>query len=81
MNTIVNTTESNAVSLQLPEVTENLIKASISENTQKTYQRVLHKLEVWLSGRSLSDELLAAYISEMHTDGKSPQRLGKPSLP
>ena len=77
MNAIVNTTETNVPILPLPEVTKNLIKASISQNTQKTYQRVLHKLEVWLSGRPLSDSLLASYITEMHTDGKSPATIGQ----
>ena len=77
MNAIVNTTETHVPILPLPEVTENLIKASISENTQKTYQRVLRKLEVWLSGRPLSDRLSASYITEMHTDGKSPATIGQ----
>ena len=77
MNAIVNTTETHVPILPLPEVTENLIKASLSENTQKTYQRVLHKLETWLSGRPISDALLAVYITEMHTDGKSPATIGQ----
>ena len=77
MNAIVNTTETHVPILPLPEVTETLIKASLSENTQKTYQRVLHKLEVWLSGCPLSDSLLASYITEMHTDGKSPATIGQ----
>ena len=77
MNAIANTTQSNVPILPLPEVTENLIKASLSENTQKTYQRVLHKLEVWLSGRPLTDALLATYITELHTAGKSPATIGQ----
>ena len=77
MNAIANNIKHNVPILPLPEVTENLIKASLSENTQKTYQRVLHKLEVWLSGCSLSDNLLASYITEMHTDGKSPATIGQ----
>ena len=77
MNAIANTTQSNVPILPLPEVTENLIKASLSENTQKTYQRVLHKLESWLSGRPISDALLATYITELHTDGKSPATIGQ----
>ena len=77
MNAIANTTQSNVPILPLPEVTENLIKASLSENTLKTYQRVLHKLETWLSGRPLCDALLATYITEMHTAGKSPATIGQ----
>ena len=76
MNEIVNTGSPSLV-LYVPEATENLIKASLSENTQKTYQRVLHKLETWLSGRPLSDALLAVYITELHTGGKSPATIGQ----
>ena len=76
MNAIVSTQAPSAV-VYLPEATENLIKASLSENTLKTYQRVLHKLEVWLSGRPLTDALLASYITELHTAGKSPATIGQ----
>ena len=76
MNAIVNT-QSPSVALYVSEVTETLIKASLSENTLKTYQRVLHKLEAWLSGRPLTDALLAAYITELHTDGKTPATIGQ----
>ena len=77
MNAIVNVPESNTTILQLPEETESLIKASIAENTLKAYQRALHKLEVWLSSRSLSDALLATYITELHRDGKSPATIAQ----
>ena len=70
MNVIVNTIETHVLILPLPEVTEILIKASLGEHA-KTYQRVLRKLEVWLSGRPLSDALLATYITEIHMVGKS----------
>ena len=60
---IVNITESNTAILQLPEETESLIKASIAENTLKAYQRALQNLTAWLSGRTLSDALLANYIT------------------
>ena len=77
MNTIVNNIEHNVPILPLPEVTENLIKASLSENTLKTYQRALQCLEIWLSGRTLSDALLANYITILHEDGKSPATIGQ----
>ena len=63
--------------LQLPEETASLIKASIAENTQKAYQRALHGLETWLSGRTLSDALLANYITTLHETGKSPATIGQ----
>ena len=77
MNAIVNTVEPNTTILQLPEETESLIKASIAENTLKAYQRALHALERWLAGRSLSDELLANYITVLHETGKSPATIGQ----
>ena len=77
MNTIVKTPEPKTSSLQLPKETASLIKASISENTLKAYQRALHNLETWLSGRTLSDALLANYITVLHEDEKSPSTIGQ----
>ena len=76
MNAIVNA-ESKESPLQLPEEMASLIKASIAENTQKAYQRALQGLETWLSGRTLSDMLLANYITDMHEEGKSPATIGQ----
>ena len=77
MNAIVEAAESRSASLQLLKETASLIKASISENTLKAYQRALHNLETWLSGRTLSDALLANYITVLHEDGKSPSTIGQ----
>ena len=77
MNEIANTVESNTTILQLPEETESLIKASIAENTLKAYQRALQSLTTWLSGRILSDTLLANYITVLHETGKSPATIGQ----
>ena len=77
MNAIVEVSEPKAAPLQLPEETASLIKASIAENTQKAYQRALQGLETWLSGRTLSDMLLANYITDMHEEGKSPATIGQ----
>ena len=77
MNAIVEAAEPRTTSLQLPKETASLIKASISENTLKAYQRALHNLETWLLGRSLSDALLANYITVLHEDGKSPSTIGQ----
>ena len=76
MNAIVNT-ESKATSLQLPEETASLIKSSVAENTLKAYQRALQNLTVWLAGRTLSDALLANYITVLHETGKSPATIGQ----
>ena len=76
MNALVNA-EPNTSSLQFPEETASLIKASIAENTLKAYQRALQKLTDWLSGRILSDALLANYITSLHDNGKSPATIGQ----
>ena len=77
MNSIANIAEPNTAILQLPEETETLIKASIAENTLKAYQRALQSLTTWLSGRTLSDALLANYITELHRADKSPATIGQ----
>ena len=76
-NTALVNAEPNAAPLQLPEETASLIKASIAENTQKAYQRALNDLTNWLSGRTLSDALLANYITGLHEAGKSPATIGQ----
>ena len=76
-NTAIVNAEPKAAPLQLPEETAFLIKASVAENTQKAYQRALWNLETWLSGRTLSDALLANYITDMHEEGKSPATIGQ----
>ena len=77
MNTIVNTTEPNTAILQLPEETESLIKASVAENTLKVYQRALQSLTTWLAGKTLSDALLANYITELYRADKSPATIAQ----
>ena len=76
-NTAIVNAEPKTAPLQLPEETETLIKASIAENTLKAYQRALQSLAVWLSGRTLSDALLANYITTLHEEGKSPATIGQ----
>ena len=77
MNAIVKVSEPEASTLQFPKEIENLIKASIAENTLKAYQRALQSLETWLSGRTLSDALLANYITTLHEARKSPATIGQ----
>ena len=76
MNAIVNPQSPSAV-VYLPEETRTLIKASLSENMLKAYQRALQSLTNWLSGQTLSDALLANYITEMHNAGKSPATIAQ----
>ena len=77
MNTPAYTPKPNPTSLQIPEETASLIKASIAENTLKAYQRALQNLTDWLSSQTLSDALLANYITSLHDNGKSPATIGQ----
>ena len=49
-----------------------LIRAGVSDNTLKAYRHTTQKLETWLSGRVIDDGLLAQYITDLHSQGKSP---------
>ena len=77
MNTLVEAADPKDAPLQLPEETASLIKASIAENTLKAYQRALQNLTDWLSSRTLSDALLANYITGLHEAGKSSATIGQ----
>lgn len=72
--TLVNTDTQN---IAIAAETASLVKASIAENTLKAYQRALQVLETWLAGRTLSDVLLANYITQLHDTGKSPATIGQ----
>jgi site-specific recombinase XerD len=58
--------------LVISEQQAELIRSSVSENTLKAYRHATQKLETWLDGRVLDDGLLAEYITELHSQGKSP---------
>ena len=49
----------------------------MSDNTLKAYRHALKKLESWLGGRGLDDRLLAEYIAELHTAGRSPATIAQ----
>ena len=57
--------------------TGKLVKASIAPSTIETYRLAMQQLEIWLEGRSLSDNLLANYITALYQDGKSPSTISK----
>lgn len=57
---------------------ESLIQSGISANTKKAYQRALQGIETWLpADATLSDNLLAAYLTELHEQGKSPSTISQ----
>ena len=63
--------------LVISDETEGLVKASIAPSTVETYRLAMQQLEIWLAGRSLSDNLLANYITGLYQDGKSPATISK----
>ncbi len=62
----------NRAGLLEADLPEAIAWDSLSANTQRAYQQVYDKLNVWLMGRPLSDTLLAAYLCELDQAGKSP---------
>ena len=61
----------------ISDETEELVNASIAPSTVETYRFAMEQLEKWLDGRTLSDNLLATYITALYQDGKSPATIGK----
>lgn len=55
--------------------TKRLIRASMSENTRRAYEHALRSLEEWLSGRTLTDALVAEYLTSRHHEGLAPSSL------
>ena len=63
--------------IALPEQTKQLIKASIAPNTEKAYRLALERFYLFLDGRTLEDTHLAAYITHLHDQGKSPATISQ----
>ena len=61
----------------ISDETEELVKAGTAPSTIKTYRLAMQQLEIWLDGRSLSDNLLASYITGLYQDGRSPATISK----
>lgn len=69
--------ESNRNHLAISDETEELVNASVAPSTIQTYRLAIQQLEIWLDGRSVSDSLLANYITGLYQDGKSPATISK----
>ena len=63
--------------LSVPKETKDLIVAGVSQNTLRNYRFWSRKIETWLSGRSLTDALLASYITHLHQAEKSPATISQ----
>ena len=48
-----------------------LAEASLSPNTRRAYSGALRRLDAWLDGRPLEDQTLAAYLAELHDQGRA----------
>ena len=61
------------VALDRPSPTaRRLAEASLSLNTRRAYSGALRRLDAWLDGRPLEDATLAAYLAELHDQGRAP---------
>ena len=67
----------NETGLSISQETKDLIQSSIADSTLKRYQRLSKQIEAWLNGSMLTDALLAEYITELHTEGKSPSTIAQ----
>ena len=61
----------------ISDETEELVNASVAPSTVETYRFAMEQLEKWLDGRTLSDNLLATYITALYQDEKSPATISK----
>ncbi len=74
---IVQSDNDTSTNIALRPETENLIRASIAPNTLKAYRHALAGIQKYLSDRSLeiSDSALAAYITDLHGQGRAPSSI------
>ena len=63
--------------LSVSKDTANLIQQAIAPSTLKRYGKLSRRLTAWLNGQILTDALLADYITELHTEGKSPATISQ----
>ena len=75
MNELV--TRQQEQGLAISSETKELIQSSIADSTLKRYQRLSEQIAAWLGGQVLTDALLADYITELHTEGKSPATIAQ----
>ena len=65
------------ISESLESEVKRLVSASISENTARAYQRCIVGVDAFLSGRELTDGYLAAYLTQLHDEQKSPATISQ----
>ena len=75
MNDLVTQSQDNGLTISTEMA--SLIQSSVAPNTIAAYRRATQKLETWLDGQVLTDDLLAAYITELRHLGKSPATISQ----
>ena len=65
------------VNTHLQAKVKRLMSTALSHNTQLAYRRALQSLEQYLNGQQLTDGELAAYITPLHGNGKSPATIAQ----
>lgn len=70
-------TQEQLTDLAISTESRDLIRQGVASNTIKAYQTAMQKLAGWLGSRGLTDTLLAAYITDLHTQGKAPTTIGQ----
>ena len=72
MNSLATLNRNAPASVVVSPATMDLMQASKSANTLRSYKYALIRLDDWLGGQQLNDEMLAEYITERHEAGKAP---------
>ena len=67
MNELV--TGNRSTGLSISKDTADLIQQAIAPSTLKRYGKLSRRLETWLDCQAVTDELLSAYITELHSEG------------
>ena len=65
-------TTAAAAGLVVTATARELAEASIAPNTRSAYASALRRLDFWLKGHKLTDELLADYLGELFNAKRSP---------
>ena len=61
---------------ELLAVRDELQAMAVAERTLNIYGGELYRLDEWLDGERLTDELLALYLSKLHVEGKAASTIG-----
>ncbi len=69
--------ENTDITEHVSKATQDLMRASLSDNTLRAYHGCLKRLTDFLNGQTLTDAKLSAYITDLHDAGKSPATISQ----